>query len=153
MNIKPVLGFFIILIAAIVCSEIINFVYLTPFVLPYLLFMFSLAFVLRLEDKEGFHFGSFVFGFICDVLLFRHIFVLCVVFPLASYAIAKLVEYMQFRGFYIFVVLGGIYVAFLLNLGLPIAASLFASILSLVVAVFLDFVFLRLLEKRIHGEA
>ncbi|AEA33444.1 hypothetical protein [Hippea maritima] len=150
---NPLVGFLLVFVFALFGAQIINFIYITPFILPFLLLLFSVDFALRLEKPEGFHLGGFIFGFISDVLIFKHFFILCVLFPVGISLTARLIEYLQFNRNHVFLGLSLVYALFVYYIGSPIAVSVFSALMSLFFVFILDFIFLKIMKKGINAEA
>ncbi len=104
-------------------SEIVNFIFLVPFSLPFFLFLSSSE--TELHPVRFNYFIPFFFGLISDFLVFKNLFVLCLGFPIVSYLINYLVIKLKISKQPIYLSLCLIYAAFIYLLGFPAWVSLF----------------------------
>ncbi len=104
-------------------SEIVNFVYVLPYSLP--LFLFLSSSETELHPVKLNYSIPFLFGLVSDFLVFKNTFILCLVFPLASYLIGYLVIKLKISKQPIYFVVNIVYAIFIYLLGFPAWVSLF----------------------------
>ncbi len=104
-------------------SEIVNFIYVIPYSLPFFLFLSSSE--TELHPVKLNYFAPFLFGLISDFLVFNNTFVLCLAFPLLSYLIGYLVIKLKISKQPIYFVVSTLYATFIYILGFPVWVGLF----------------------------
>ena len=75
----------ILLLLSIEFSEIINFIYILPFVMPFIMFLASSE--MELHNGGFKYIIPFIFGLLSDIAVFGNVFILCLAFPLFTYII------------------------------------------------------------------
>lgn len=98
-------------------SEIVNFIYVIPYSLPFFLFLSSSE--TELHPIRFNYFTPFLFGLISDFLVFDNTFILCLVFPLLSYLISYLVRKLKISKQPIYFTVSTLYAIFIYTLGFP----------------------------------
>ncbi len=104
---KATLLGFLLFFLSVEFTEIANFIYMLPFALPFFLFLASAE--SELNDEDLGYSISFIFGLISDFVIFKNIFILCLIFPSLTYVIKYGVKELKLRKEPIFITLSLFY--------------------------------------------
>jgi len=146
---KIATGFLIALIFFILSAQIaqiINFVYIVPYSLVYLLFLSSSqAETTPLSLKYSI---PYVFGLISDIILKNHIFFLSIAFVIASIIISYLINFLKISKTGIFFTLNIIYSMGIFYLNTPLWVCVFVFAVNTVSFYLFSYLSIKLLTPK-----
>ena len=149
---KGIILFITIFILSTEAAEIVNFVYLVPFSLPFFLMLNSTETELH---SENFNFiMPFVFGVISDIVTLKGIFVLSIGFVVFSYIVFYLVKIMAINKERVFAFFCLVYAIFVfLAFNTPLWVSLFVFALGFLQWRLTSFIISLIVTDKHSGEA
>ncbi len=148
---KATLLGFLLFALSVELTEIANFIYMIPFVFPFFLFLASVE--SELNDEDLGYSISFVFGLISDLVIFKNISILCLVFPSLTYVIKYVVEELKLRKEPIFVTLSLFYSIGIYILQSPIWSSFLVFGYAFLSWKLFSIICSKVLSKRENGQA
>ncbi len=142
-----IVNIFIIFVISSMFSEIINFVYITPYILPFLFFVSVLSYGF-FDDKYGMHL-AFLYGFLSDIVMMNKIFVFSALFPSAIFIIGYLSKKYRIPKGIIFTAFILIYITYISLLQMiPFALILFLFIFIYLFYLLLNLIFKLFMHKK-----
>ncbi len=148
--IKAILLGFVLLVLSIDLSEVINFIYILPFVMPFVM-------LLAASETELYNSGlsysiPFVFGLINDISIFENTFILCLALPLLTYIIKYLFKRLKIPKEPIYFTLCLIYSIFTYFVQSPLWVSLISLGYTFLAWKIFDFICSKVLQEKENGE-
>ncbi len=147
-----ILNFFVIYISSLFFSELINFLYITPFISAF--FFFEALIIYSFYDRNTVIHLSFLFGVISDIISLNKVFVFSALFPLAVFSSEKIFYDLKLEKYPVCVFFYFLYaLAMHVIYETPIVVLLFLFVLTYLFCVLLNYVFYKInIQKRVNGE-
>lgn len=135
-----IVDFLIIYIFSIFFSEMLNFIYITPFIVPFL--FFESLIIYGFFNRYTVVHMSFVFGVISDIMFLNKIFFFSALFPAAALVFINFLHNLKTDKYYVclfFYVLYAVFIYF--SYSIPTVLLLFLFVLNCVFYALLNYIF------------
>ena len=140
----------ILFLLSVEFSEIVNFIYVVPFVLPFFLFLSSTE--TELHSVTLNYSIPFIFGLISDFIVWKNLFILCLFYPLVTYFIYYLVIKLRIPKQPIFLIITLAYAGTIYALNFPLWISIFIMGTGFLTWKIFSFVCYRFLSGKDNGQ-
>ncbi len=141
-----------IYIMSVFFAEIVNFIYITPYISAF--FFFEALIIYGFFDKDKVIHMAFLFGVISDIISLNKIFFFSALFPLFVFAAEKIAYDLKLNRYMVglfFYVLYAVLIYILYSVS--IALLLFLVIMSYLFCVFINYLFYKInTKKKADGE-
>ncbi len=135
-----IIDFLIIYIFSVFFSEILNFIYITPFISPFL--FFESLIVYGFFNRYTVVHMSFVFGVISDIMLLNKVFFFSALFPAVVFLSVNMLYNLKIDKYYVclfFYILYAVFIYFVYSI--PILLLLFLFVSNCVFYTLLNYIF------------
>ncbi len=141
----------VLLILSVELSEVMNFIYILPFIMPFVMFLAS-------SETELYNGGlnysiPFVFGLISDLSILNDVFILCLVLPAFTYIIKYLVKKLKIPKEPIFFTICLMYAIFTYSMQSPLWVSIISLGYTFLTWKVFDFICSKTLQEKENGAA
>jgi len=140
----------ILFVLSIEFSEIINFIYILPFIMPFTMLLASSE--TELHNSSLNYSIPFVFGLISDISVFSDIFILCLLLPFFTYIIKYLVKRLKITKEPIFFTICLSYSIFIYLIQSPIWISIISLGYTFLTWKIFDFICSKILQEKENGK-
>ncbi len=140
----------ILFVLCVELAEVINFFYMTPFLLPFFLFISSVE--TELHRSTFYYSIPFLFGLISDLLLMKGPFILLIIYPIAAYTLSFLVIDLKIPKQPIFFLITSLYGAVIYFFNFPIWVCLLAVGSGFLIWEISSYITLKMVSKKENGK-